>query len=305
MIKTGIVISRMNRKVGIMTENGEFVYIKMNKVIPNVGEVYTGELSKKNLSFYKYVITAASLMFVIVSSTFANAYYTPVTTIVLTINPSVSLEANRWNKIISSKALNSDGFLLLNDIKLKNKSIDNGLELLVKQAKTEHFINDDYVTAKKSITVDIKSKTDHSIDISNLKSIIDSNNLNITINTFSKNNKSIDITVKNEKINNSNVDSNGKEKETLDKNLNSNIKINPPKNPSVNISPKTKERNSSEIKENVKNPSNSNITEDLNRKKDDAFEKEKPKDTINNNPSPNIKESESIKKDDPSNKIKK
>ena len=302
MIKTGIVIRCMNRKVGIMTENGEFLYIKINKVLPNVGEVYTGELSKKNLSFYKYAITAASLMFIIVSSTFANAYYTPVTTIVLTINPSVSLEANRWNKIISSKALNSDGDLLLKDIKLSNKSIDIGLELLVKQAKTEHFINEDYVTAKKSITVDIKSKTDHSIDISNLKSIIDSNNLNITINTFSKDNKNIDITVKNEKINTSNVAPKGKEKEAIEKN--SNIKINPPKNPSVNISPKTKESNSSKVKKNAKNPSNTKITDDLSSKKDDAFEKEKPKDT-NNTPSSPIKESELIKKTVPSSKVKK
>ena len=302
MIKTGIVIRCMNRKVGIMTENGEFLYIKINKVLPNVGEVYTGELSKKNLPFYKYAITAASLMFIVVSSTFAKAYYTPVTTIVLTINPSVSLEANRWNKIISSKALNSDGFLLLNDIKLKNKSIDNGLELLVKQAKAEHFINDDYVTAKKSITVDIKSKTDHSIDISNLKSIIDSNNLNITINTFSKNNKNIDITVKNEKVNTSNVDPKGKEKESIDKN--SNIKINPPKNPSINNISKTKENNSSETQTKVKNPSSTNTTEELKSKKNDDFEKDKPKDNNDNNPSTNIKESVPIKKTDPSSKIK-
>jgi hypothetical protein len=168
MIKTGVVISIMNRKAGIMTTSGEFVYIKTNKVLPNIGEIYSGELSKKTLPFYKYAITAASIMFVLVSSTFAYAYYTPVTTIVLSINPSVSLEANRWNKIINSKALNSDGLLLLDNIKLKNKSIDDGLELLIQEAKTEQFITDKYVSEKKVISVDIKSNTDSSIDISNL-----------------------------------------------------------------------------------------------------------------------------------------
>ena len=50
-------------------------------------------------------------MFIFISSAFAYAYYTPVTTVVLSINPSISIEANRWNKIISSKALNSDGII--------------------------------------------------------------------------------------------------------------------------------------------------------------------------------------------------
>lgn len=304
MIKTGIVISIMNRKAGIMTDCGEFVYIKTSKIIPNIGEIYTGELSKKHLSFYKYAITAASLMFIVVSSTFAKAYYTPVTTVVLSINPSVSLEANRWNKIISSKALNSDGYILLNNIKLKNKSIDAGLELLVKEAKTEHFINDKYVDDKKTISVDIKSSKDSSIDISGFKNIIDSNNLDIIINTSSNNNKSIDITVDNKKVNASNLNPNNKEKEALNKN--SNIKINPPKNPSTNSSPKINENKSSEIKGKVKNHSNPTITEDTNIKKDDSLEKKKPKDTKTyNNNSSTIKESEIIKKTDATNKVKK
>ncbi|MGV8983334.1 anti-sigma-I factor RsgI family protein [Clostridium sp.] len=199
MNKTGIVISVLNRKAGIMTDRGEFVYIKFRKVLPKVGEIHTGELYKKIAFVYKYIITAASLMFICISSVVAHAYYTPVTSLVLSINPSISIEANRWNKIISSKALDSDGSLILNNVVLNNKSIDDGLELLVKEAKAKNFINDKYIDDKKIINVHIKSTKDISIDVSNFKDIIDSNKLNIKINVASENNKNIDIIVNNKK----------------------------------------------------------------------------------------------------------
>ncbi|MGH4140189.1 anti-sigma-I factor RsgI family protein [Clostridium sp.] len=110
------------------------------------------------------MVTAASLMFICISSIVAYAYYTPVTTLVLSINPSISIEASRWNKIIGSKALDSDGSLILNNIVLTNKSIDNGLELLVKEAKAENFINDKYINDKKIISIHIKSNKNISIE---------------------------------------------------------------------------------------------------------------------------------------------
>ena len=295
MIKTGIVISIMNKKVGIMTSGGEFVYIKCKKVVPNVGEIYSGELYKKNLFLHKYAITAASLMFVLISSASAYAYYTPVTTIVVSINPSVSLEANRWNKIISSKALNSDGSLILSNIKLKNKSIDAGLELLVNEAKTEHFINDEYINDKKIISVDIKSDKDGVIDISKFKNTIDNNNLNIKINASSSNNKNIDITVDNKKINTANLTSDKEEKE--DSNKSSNIKVDPSKNPSVSNSPNIKVNNSGKVKEDVKNSNKPITTEDANIKKDNLEENKKPNNASSNDTNNNNNNNNNVKTD--------
>ncbi|MGH4123299.1 MAG: anti-sigma-I factor RsgI family protein [Clostridium sp.] len=246
MIKTGIVMCIMNKKAGIMTSSGEFVYIKASKVLPKIGELHTGELYKKNLFHYKYAITAASLMFLLISSSFAHAYYAPVTTILLNINPSVSLKANRWNKIISFKALNSDGSLILSNIKLKNKSIDDGLELLVNEAKADNFINAEYVNDKKIISLDIKGNKDNSIDISNFKNIIDSNNLNIIINASSSNNKKLDITANNKKIDISTLNSNSHKKESTNKDedtLKDSLK-----KPSVHINTNKIKDKSSEIK---------------------------------------------------------
>lgn len=296
MIKTGIVISIKNRKAGIMTSSGEFVYIKTSKILPKVGEIHTGELCRKNLLIYKYALIAASVMFIFISSIGAYSYYTPVTTVVLSINPSVSIEANRWNKIISSKALNSDGLLILNNIKLKYKSIDDGLELLVEEAKTEDFINDKYIIDKKIINVDFESKKNSSIDISKFKNIVDSNNLSININSNLDTNKNIDITANNKKIDtskfkngsykkndsteNSNIENNTVKKPSLNSNSNTKIITNKNKNTKANTNTKTKtnkntntvEEKSSRINQEVKKNNNENINKDTmekNKSQDD------------------------------------
>ncbi|MBW9151643.1 hypothetical protein [Clostridium estertheticum] len=288
MNKTGIVINIINKKAGIMTSSGEFLYIKISKVLPNIGGIYTGKLYKKNSLIYKYVISVASLMFMIASSTYAHSYYTPVSTIILRINPSISIDANKWNKIINSKPLNSDGALILNNIKLKNKSIDVGLGLLVKEAKTENFINEKYISNKKVINLDIKSTKTISIDISNFENTIGSNNLNVKINLSPGNTKNIDIIINNKKINTSTLNNNSykrkitnnqsninisenkssKIKDTLKDNtksttkkynkINNDIKIEN-KNSTKNSSSSTKHQNSNKIRNNAHTSKNKNI----------------------------------------------
>ncbi|MBW9171304.1 hypothetical protein K2F43_08805 [Clostridium estertheticum] len=288
MNKTGIVINIINKKAGIMTSSGEFLYIKISKVLPNIGGIYTGKLYKKNSFIYKYVISVASLMFMIASSTYAHSYYTPVSTIILRINPSISIDANKWNKIINSKPLNSDGALILNNIKLKNKSIDVGLGLLVKEAKTENFINEKYVSDKKVINLDIKSTKPISIDISNFENTIGSNNLNVKINLSPGNTKNIDIIINNKKINTSTLNNNSykrkitnnqsninisenkssKIKDTLKDNtkpttkkynkIKNDIKIES-KNSTKNSSSSTKHQNSNKIRNNAHTSKNKNI----------------------------------------------
>ena len=256
MIKTGIVMSLMNKKAGIMTSSGEFIYIKTNKVLPHIGEIYTGEVYKKKLYLFKYAITAATLMFILISGAFAYAYYTPVTSVVLGTNPSVSLKANRWNKIISFKALNSDGSLMLSNIKLKNKSIDAALELLVNEAKTEKYITD-----KKIINVNITSSRENSIDISNFKKIIDANNLNIKIDISSDNNKNIEVN-NNNKIDTSKLNPNSNKKETTNKEQ-SDTKKDILKKPSVNINNNKIEDKSSIIKKESKNNDKTTINKEV------------------------------------------
>jgi len=275
MIKTGIVINIMNKKAGIMTSNGEFVYVKTSKILPKIGEIHTAKLCKRNSSFYKYAITAASLIFI--SCVSAYSYYTSVTTIVLSINPSFSIKANRWNKIISSKALDSDGNLVLSNIKLANKSIDDGLQLLVKESKTKNYINNKYVKDKKVITVNIKSNIDNSIDISNFKNIIDSNKLNIKLIVSSDNNKDIDITANNKTINT--FDFNPNSTKYDHNNKKSNKRSHPLKKPSLDTN--SMEDKSSNSKHESKKDTNPTTNEEDKLNNDGESENKNPNNTSN------------------------
>ncbi|MBK5240067.1 anti-sigma factor domain-containing protein [Clostridium sp.] len=277
MIKTGIVINIMRSKVGVMTSSGEFLYIKTNKVLPKIGEIHTGQICRKPLSLYKYAITAASLMFLFISSTLAYAYYTPVTSIVVSINPSVHLKANRWNKIIGSNSPDSEGATLLSNINLNNKSIDVGLELLVKEAQNEKIINEKYITDKKIISINIKSNNDRTIDISNFKKIMDSNNLNIKLNLSSDNNKKIDIIANNEKVNTNDLIPSSAKNETP--NIKSKNKNNSIEKPSIDINTNIIEDKSTKNKEEInkstmptttkQNKTNKDLTLDKNNSNND------------------------------------
>lgn len=287
MIKTGIVISILPSKVGVMTSSGEFVYIKANKVLPKIGEFHTGKLYSKNFYHYKYAITAALLMFVFIPSAYAHSYYMPITTIVLSINPSVSLEANRWDKIISSKALNSDGLIILNNIVIKNKSIDDGLELLLKEAQIENFINDKYVTDKKIISVNIKSNKDHTIDISKFKKIIDRDNLKINIIGSSDNNKKIDIIADNEKVNTTDFDPNDHKKETTNKkSINKSKSL---EKPSLGTNKTVIEDKSPEINKEIKKITKPNVIKEEEIDKDAKLENKKSYDYDDENDNKKLK----------------
>jgi hypothetical protein len=202
MTKTGIVMNIEGNAAHLMTSNGEFVKVKIKKITPKIGEIFTGEAIQNKPLFYKYVTAVASLVFILLLGGSAYAYYSPVTSITVNINPSVKLEANRWNKIINSFPLNKDGEKILSNVKLKNKSIDKGLNILVEEAKKENFINKNYINEGKKISVSIDSKDDTTIDLSLFRAAVDKSNLDFEIkNKYDKkSNGDINVIFHNKKI---------------------------------------------------------------------------------------------------------
>lgn len=188
---TGIVMQLNKQHAFIMTSNGEFLKLKLSKNLPKLGEEYTGEVAK-DTPFYKYALTAASLAFLVFFSSTAYAYYTPVASVVVNINPSIKLDLNKWNRIIKSTPLNQDGEKVLSELKVKNKSLNDGLDSIVIQAKKDNFINSDYIESGKTITIDIDSnKPIKNFDLSKFEEKIKLGNINLKI-TTKENNKTYD-----------------------------------------------------------------------------------------------------------------
>lgn len=165
----------------IMTNSGEFLKIRVGKGEPSLGEIYTGEAVKET-PFFKYAATAASLAFILFFGGAAKAYYTPVSTVDISINPSVQLQLNRWDKIIKTTALNEDGKKVLEGLNIKNKALNEGLDLIVEEAKKDNFINKNYIESGKTIQVSISSKKEgKAFNLSEFEEYTKKNNLNVNI----------------------------------------------------------------------------------------------------------------------------
>ncbi len=165
----------------IMTNSGEFLKVKIDKHIPNVGQVYAGELVSAT-PFFKYAAAAASLLFVLLSGTASYAYYTPTASVVVDINPSIELKINRWDRILKTIPLNSDGEKVLSTLNIKNKVLSDGLDLIVEEAKKDNFINDNYIESGKAITVSVQdNKLNKEPNLARFEEYSKKNNLKVNI----------------------------------------------------------------------------------------------------------------------------
>lgn len=183
---TGIVMELGKSHAIIMTNHGEFLKVASGKNKPQIGEIFTGEAAKST-PFYKYALSAASLAFVLLFGSSAYAYYTPVASIQVDINPSIKLDINRFNRIIKTTPLNEDGERVLSEINIKNKPINAGLNLIVDEAKKDNFINENYINQGKAIKVAIENaKQDRDIDLSEFSTYVSKNNLKLTVGKTNK-----------------------------------------------------------------------------------------------------------------------
>lgn len=251
MNKTGLVLKTHKNTATLVTASGEFVKVTISKNPPKIGDTYTGAV-KKEKSILKPFAAAAAIAIFLLSSAGVYAYSAPEATVEVTINPSIELKLNYFNKIIKSTPLNEDGNTLLKNIDIKNKSIDEALTLLVSQAKKDNFINDAYVEEGKIISVKILSKN-KDLNISNFEKYIDNNKLNTNINNNGKELKKV-FPKEKTPINN---ETNKKDKTSTPPG-NSNEKSNK-NNTTNNNSQKDKEKNKeNESKSNKNNDNDSN-----------------------------------------------
>lgn len=212
--KTGIVMEIKNKKACIMTADGEFAEVKIAGDSPSIGSSYTG-ITVTKIPFFKYASAVACLLLFTSIGGVAYGYYKPITSIVLDLNPSLELKANKWNRIIKTLPLNNDGEKLLASLNVKNKSIDEALSMILNEAENEHFIDTKKDKVSQMISLNITSLGDSSINISNLnkfKSAVKEKNLDVKV-TYNKNGNTnipkTDIIEDNEdRVNNTNKNSN-------------------------------------------------------------------------------------------------
>ncbi|WP_138207250.1 anti-sigma-I factor RsgI family protein [Haloimpatiens lingqiaonensis] len=239
MIKKGIVMEVNKNKVGLLTSGGEFVYVKNLTICPSIGEIYESEEIIKKSPFYKNTkklsIVAASLLIIFLFSTFFRFYNTAAYAVTIDINPCIKLELNKWNKIIKITALNTDGTNVIKNLNLKNKTLETGIQLILKEAQRENYINDNYKNGSKSINLDFKGDVSR-LDITDIENDLKNFKINYNIKTskgnktnyseYKKSNRSIENNHFNNSTNNNNNNSNKNNNNKNNNNTNNNTKNN-------------------------------------------------------------------------------
>lgn len=285
----GIIVEIYKSKAVILTSTGEFVNVIATRDM-NIGDEYTKTTTINFIKKTSKGLVAALAMFTLLGGGLS-AYYIPVATLNLHINPSVQLKTNLFNKVIYSNALNSDGKVILDNINVKNKNFNEALSLIVTESENEKFITEEYKT-NKSISLEVTGKN---LDVSAFENTVKNHGISIevkinnkkdSINNNKETNNKNNLVNPNKDFKKSNTQNNfnnDKNKNSLE-NINSNLNIEDPSQPTDKSSVKESNNKQSDIKnkENDKTNNNKN-TKDTNGKKNNILNSKKKHKNFPNN----------------------
>lgn len=161
---TGVVIKVYDKYVCVRTVNGELINVKLKDYTPNIGDIYTGIIYNNSILTAGGILIACIIVVILLGQ---NIYYyfTPSATVIVDIPPTIQLKVNKWDKIIDVKTFKLSAQKLVKPIKLKNTSINKGLEAIITEAKNQKAINDIHIKDKQPITIYISNKDNRIIDL--------------------------------------------------------------------------------------------------------------------------------------------
>ncbi len=161
---TGVVIKVYDKYVCVKTVNGELINVKLKDYTPNIGDIYTGIIYNNSILTAGGILIACIIVVILLGQ---NIYYyfIPSATVIVDIPPTIQLKVNKWDKIIDVKTFKLSAQKLVKPIKLKNTSINKGLEAIITEAKNQKAINDIHIKDKQPITIYISNKDNRIIDL--------------------------------------------------------------------------------------------------------------------------------------------
>ncbi len=105
-MKTGIVFEICNGKATILKPNGEFTTVPASRKWKKGDVVH---FPQTTFNAKKLCAAAASFFFLITAGLWGGSlYFTPVATVSMDVNPAIELKLNRYDKVISVRAMDED-----------------------------------------------------------------------------------------------------------------------------------------------------------------------------------------------------
>ena len=149
-----VIVRIENRYATALRDDGTFVRVKNQNY--SVGQV----IFMKNQSVSEKIVWAASAAAaVFILSLGVWAYSTPYTYVSLDVNPSIEYTLNRFDRVLTVKAVNDDGQEIIKEVELgnlSNKTIDEAIAETVKQINEHGYFQGDGAIVIATSAKDIK-----------------------------------------------------------------------------------------------------------------------------------------------------
>ncbi|SHK19996.1 Anti-sigma factor N-terminus [Anaerobranca californiensis DSM 14826] len=151
-----VVLETKGKEAILLQEDGTFIKVKnKNYKIGDKVEVKSSVFNKKTI-----LSLAASILFFLIVGGGVFAYNYPYYYVSLDVNPGILLTSNIFNRVIEATAINEEGEKILEDLKIKNRAIEEVIEKTILKLSREYLQegNADLLISYVSRGNDIKDK---------------------------------------------------------------------------------------------------------------------------------------------------
>lgn len=146
-----IVMEIKDSRMVVVDQNGSFHNLKYDgkSYIGTEIDIPESKIINLDLSWFKKLSVIAAVFLMILGTGYGfGTYYIPYSYVSVDINPSLELILNRYNRVIGVEKLNEDADKIISKpANLKNKKLEEAIDLLLENAIAQKFITDSYENA--------------------------------------------------------------------------------------------------------------------------------------------------------------
>lgn len=135
----GVVVQLEHNTAYIMRNNGAFVSCPRN---PNwrIGDVVT--IKRHTWFSLRFALISCAALLILFIGMGAVVYNIPVSYIEVSVNPSVQMTLNRFERVLNVTGLNEEGHNLLQGISYKNLTLEEAYARLFNRLENNGYLNE-------------------------------------------------------------------------------------------------------------------------------------------------------------------
>ena len=137
----GIIVEIRGTHAAALSDEGCIIRIRNKNYA--IGQVIEMEKRIFGKPVKTVAMAAAAAALTLMFGVSAWAYCTPYTYVSLDVNPSIEYSVNRFGRVLSAKAVDQDAVKVLEQLRLKNQSIDDAVRSTVQQIDKEGYFQSD------------------------------------------------------------------------------------------------------------------------------------------------------------------